>query len=138
VDEMKRTYSNGKITVFWDSDKCISAGECYGQLPQVFDVGKRPWVNLDAADAEEIKRVIDTCPTGALRYELPNAPASDTVTIRVIRNGPYKVAGKCKLIKADGHELDAGRTFALCRCANSKKMPLCDGSHYRVKFRVDD
>jgi len=67
-DDMKRTYSNGKITVFWDSDKCIKSGMCDGQLPQVFDVNKRPWVNLDAADVEEIKRVIDTCPSGALSY----------------------------------------------------------------------
>ena len=67
-DYMKRTYSNDKITVLWDSDKCIKSGMCDGQLPQVFDVNKRPWVNLDAADVEEIKLVIDTCPSGALSY----------------------------------------------------------------------
>jgi uncharacterized Fe-S cluster protein YjdI len=138
VDEMKRAYSNDKITVFWDSDKCIRASKCYGQLPQVFDVNKRPWVNLDAANLEEIKRVIDTCPSRALSYEVPHQSTSDTVTIKVVKNGPYKVAGKCKLIKADGQELDAGRTFALCRCGNSKKMPLCDGSHYRVHFEDSD
>ncbi len=67
----KRRYSNGKITVFWDSEKCIRSGKCDGQLPQVFNPGKRPWVDLSAADAETIARVIDTCPTGALSYELP-------------------------------------------------------------------
>lgn len=68
IDDMKRTYSNDKITVFWDSDKCIKSGMCDRQLTQVSDVNKHPWVNLDAVDVEEIRCVIDTCPSGALSY----------------------------------------------------------------------
>ena len=132
---MKRTYSNGRITVFWDSDKCILAGECDGQLPQVFDPAKRPWVNLDAADVETIKRVIDCCPSGALSYEIPGESGSETVLIKVIENGPYRVTGRCLLVNAEGEVLDAGDAFALCRCGASKKKPFCDGSHYRIGFR---
>lgn len=134
---MKRKYSNDKITVLWDSDKCIHARECVEQLPQVFDVNKRPWVNLDAADAEEIKRVIDCCPTGALSYQEPNQPESEPITIKVIKDGPCKVSGNCRLINADGEELEPGHTFALCRCGASKKMPFCDGSHSDVGFKDD-
>ena len=128
---MKRQYKNDDITVFWDSDKCIFAGICDGQLPQVFNPIKRPWVNLDGADAETIKRVIDQCPTGALSYEVPGKKP-DTVTIKVIKNGPYKITGKCQLLDSTGKVLDAGNAFALCGCGASKKMPFCDGSHYRV------
>ncbi|MBI2830710.1 MAG: (4Fe-4S)-binding protein [Chloroflexi bacterium] len=67
---MKRTYTKGKLTVLWDSDKCMYAGMCHGQLHDVFDPDKRPWVNLEGADIEEIIRVIDTCPSGALSYEV--------------------------------------------------------------------
>lgn len=132
---MKRKYSNDNITVFWDSDKCIHSGKCDGQLPQVFDPRKRPWVNLGAADVETIKRVIDTCPSGALSYQVAGDKASETVTVRVINDGPYKVTGACLLIGADGEAIDVGKVFSLCRCGASGKMPFCDGSHYTSRFR---
>jgi uncharacterized Fe-S cluster protein YjdI len=131
---VKRKYQNDKITVFWDSEKCIRSGNCDRQLPLVFDINKRPWVNIDAADVEEIKRVIDTCPTGALSYEVPGQPKSED-TIIVQQDGPYKVTGKCRLIGVDGKDIDAGNAFALCRCGKSQRMPFCDGSHYRVGFK---
>ncbi len=40
------------------------------QLPHVFDPAKRPWVDIEAEDAEKIKRAIDNCPSGALTCEL--------------------------------------------------------------------
>jgi uncharacterized Fe-S cluster protein YjdI len=66
---MKRVYENEKIRVIWDSDKCTHSGNCLMGLPEVFDHSKRPWVDISAADAEEIARCIDCCPSGALRYE---------------------------------------------------------------------
>ena len=127
---MKRRYSNDKITVLWDSDKCIHSGMCDGQLPEVFDPSKRPWVNLKGADVETIKRVIECCPSGALSYKIPGKKESGLTTIKVIKDGPYKVTGKCKLVNTNGEVLDAGSAFALCRCGASKRMPFCDGSHY--------
>jgi len=132
---MRRHYSNNKITVFWDSDKCIGAGKCDVQLPRVFDPKRRPWVNLDAADAEVIKSVIDNCPSGALGYRIPGEKKSKAVTIKMIKDGPYKVTGKCRLINKRGEDVDTGDVFALCRCGASRAMPLCDGSHHRIGFR---
>jgi uncharacterized Fe-S cluster protein YjdI len=34
-------------------------------LAAVFKPNERPWVILDGADADEIARVVMTCPTGA-------------------------------------------------------------------------
>jgi len=131
---MKLKYSNSKIIVTWDSGKCIKAGRCDGQLPQVFNVHKRPWVNIDGADAETIMRVIDSCPSGALSYEIPGKK-SKTVTIKVMKDGPYKVTGECRLIKENGDKLEADEAFALCRCGASKKMPFCDGTHVNIGFQ---
>jgi len=131
---MKRRYSNGKITVTWDSEKCIKSGNCDGQLPQVFNPKKRPWVNLEAADVETIKRVIDSCPTGALSCRIPVEKKSKTVTITVMKDGPYKIAGKCRLLNEGGDNLDTSDVFTLCRCGASRKMPFCDGSHRLVGF----
>ena len=132
---MKREYSNQNLTVFWDSSKCIRSGNCDRQLPEVFDINKRPWVNINAADVKEIKRVIDTCPTGALSYSCPGKSIAENVVIKVQRDGPYKVEGKCELIGIDGEVIETGDVFALCRCGKSKKIPFCDGSHYRAGFK---
>ena len=37
---------------------------------KVFDVTRRPWVDLSYAPANEIAEIIDKCPSGALKYEL--------------------------------------------------------------------
>ncbi len=131
---MKRSYSKGKITVFWDSDKCTHSGVCDNWLPQVFNPQKRPWVNLDGADIETIKRVIDCCPSGALSYKTVDEKKLDKVTIEVVEDGPYKVTGSCKLVNSDGKVLNTGNTFILCRCGASEKMPFCDGSHISKGF----
>lgn len=69
----KRTYENDDIIVYWDSDLCIHVAECLKGLPEVFNLKNRPWVDISKAPAEEIARVIDLCPTAALRYELKGA-----------------------------------------------------------------
>jgi uncharacterized Fe-S cluster protein YjdI len=132
---MKRVYENDKIRVIWDSDKCIHVANCTNGLPEVFNLNRRPWVDINAADVEKIKRTIDACPSGALSYEIPGQPESDTVTIKVLKNGPYKVSGNCRLIKANGEAVETGKVFALCRCGASKKMPFCDGTHLRSGFQ---
>jgi hypothetical protein len=78
-------------------------------------------------------RVIDSCPSGALSYKIPGAKAK-AVTIKVMKDGPYKVTGECSLIKEDGANLEADDVFALCRCGASKKMPVCDGTHVNIGF----
>lgn len=132
---MKRVYENDQIKVFWDSDKCIHVGNCTAGLPGVFNVQRRPWVDINAAAPEEIRRAVDTCPTGALSYEIVGEITDETATIRVLKDGPFKVSGKCRLLTDDGEEIEAGKVFALCRCGASKKMPFCDGVHLRIGFK---
>ena len=67
---MKRRYCNDRITVFWDSDRCRHVGYCFRNLPGVFKPGKRPWVDIEAANPEDIKRVVESCPSGALTCKL--------------------------------------------------------------------
>ena len=67
---MKKTYETKKIRVFWDSEKCIHSTNCLRGLPNVFNTRKKPWIDINAAEADEIKRCIDHCPSGALTYEM--------------------------------------------------------------------
>ncbi len=135
-----KTFENKLVKVFWDKEKCIHAGQCTDGLPTVFDPERQPWIDVDAATAEEIMKVIDRCPSGALSYEAPGKMdqpkgARSEVTVRVSASGPYLVSGSCHLISCDGRELKAGTTFALCRCGHSRTMPFCDGSHRRVGYK---
>jgi uncharacterized Fe-S cluster protein YjdI len=66
----KRTYENDDIIVYWDSDLCIHVAECLKGNGEVFNLNQRPWVDLSKAPAEEIARVIDLRPSGALKDEL--------------------------------------------------------------------
>lgn len=63
-----KKYSNGEITVLWQPDKCIHAAECVKGLPEVFNVNKRPWVDIDAATTEKIIATVNKCPSRALSF----------------------------------------------------------------------
>ncbi len=71
-----KVYENDKIRVIWKPDRCVRSGNCVTGLPKVFDASKRLWIDINAAGVEEIKRTIDTCPSGALSYELPDQSGS--------------------------------------------------------------
>lgn len=64
-----RSYTNGEITVFWKPELCWHAAECVTNLPSVFNISRRPWVEITAAPSDEIVRVVSLCPSGALSYE---------------------------------------------------------------------
>ncbi len=61
------------------------------------------------------------------------------VTIKVRRNGPYRVAGKdMTLVDWTGkHFTIRSDQVALCRCGASQTKPFCDKSHRRIKFSSD-
>ena len=71
-----RTYTNGEIVVLWDASKCTHSGRCVRGLPEVFDVRKRPWINMLGADTQAICDQVDRCPSGALTWfpAGPDAP----------------------------------------------------------------
>lgn len=65
----EKEYTNGEITVIWKPDVCEHSGNCVRGLSKVFRPGERPWIKIEEAYSEEIKRTIDTCPSGALSYK---------------------------------------------------------------------
>jgi uncharacterized Fe-S cluster protein YjdI len=63
-------YRNDAIIVRFDPRLCIHSGVCVRGLKAVFDIGKRPWVNVEGGTAEAIAEQIKRCPSGALSYEM--------------------------------------------------------------------
>jgi CDGSH-type Zn-finger protein len=59
-------------------------------------------------------------------------------TIQTVPNGPYKVLGPTAIVAVDARiELKEGEIAFLCRCGQSRRKPLCDGSHRRVDFQAE-
>jgi uncharacterized Fe-S cluster protein YjdI len=66
VSAPTRVYKTSEVTVEWRPELCIHCQACITSLPQVFDMTKRPWVNINGASAEEIRRQVGACPSQAL------------------------------------------------------------------------
>ena len=49
-----KAYETDEIIVFWKPDLCEHATECVRGNNKVFDVSRRPWVDLSQAPASEI------------------------------------------------------------------------------------
>ena len=64
---MHRLYENEDITVFWNSDKCRHAKRCVTGCPGVFNIQRKPWIDLSGAENAAIWQTIQKCPTGALK-----------------------------------------------------------------------
>ena len=63
-----RTYRTDLIEVTWAPRRCIHAGECFRNAPEVFDPRARPWVRPGAADPDLIEETVLLCPSGALGF----------------------------------------------------------------------
>jgi uncharacterized Fe-S cluster protein YjdI/CDGSH-type Zn-finger protein len=135
----KRRYETSQIRVHWDSSLCIHTAICLRSLPEVFDVNRRPWVDIEGAAADEIAEAIERCPSGALTYErldgAPDESAPTAATVVPWPNGPLLVRGSVEIRDVDGDVFTAGPRFALCRCGHSRNQPFCDLTHRETGFR---
>lgn len=151
---VRRDYETEGIVVHWVSSLCIHSANCLNELPEVFDVRRRPWVRVKDASADQVAAAVDTCPSRALTYTRldgappgPNGiPAADTiaptpedgtpVVISLKPDGPLMVEGPVRIELARCEVIDVTEKVALCRCGGSNNKPFCDGSHKQVGFEA--
>ena len=137
IDKAK-AYKGKSITIHDNRRICAHVGECLRRLPAVFDKKRRPWIDADGAETEQIIDAIKNCPSGALSYTIdgvytPNM--SDEVIIKLARNGPIEVIGPVALDASLSPPPPNKSCFTLCRCGASENKPYCDGSHLQLRFR---
>lgn len=144
--------------MFWIPSKCIHATTCFRELIEVFNPGRRPWVNMDGAPSRKIIEVVNKCPTQALvwkhNHELTEeelkaqrhtgateeTPRSitrreDLTHIRIMKDGPIVVEGNFTVFGSDEQPLKPTTLTSFCRCGASHNMPFCDGTHRKIDFR---
>jgi uncharacterized Fe-S cluster protein YjdI len=133
-----RTYVGDAIEVHWEPRLCIHVRNCVRDLPNVFLPEARPWVAVDAADADAVAAAVEHCPTGALHYRRldggADEQAPEETTVEPRPNGPLFLRGRLRIVAADGQVIRQDTRVALCRCGASGNKPFCDGSHRRIGF----
>ena len=132
------SYNNDEITVSWDADTCFHSEVCTKNLSSVFNLKQKPWVNVNGATKEEIIKLINTCPSGALSYNLSSTEEKDitpSVSIRIVPDGPMLVNGAFELTDKDGNVSKVDKNTAFCRCGGSENKPYCDGTHKKIGFK---
>ncbi len=61
-----KEYSNGEITVLWQSGLCAHSANCVKNLSAVFQPKESPWIKINNASSDEIISAVSKCPSGAL------------------------------------------------------------------------
>jgi uncharacterized Fe-S cluster protein YjdI len=137
-----QVYQSEQIVVTFDPNLCVHSGRCLAGLPAVFDVGRRKWIEVTAAPADDIARVIERCPSGALGYRRPGvAPAAGAsqvpsgVIVTLTTDGPLAIEGPVRVQTARGETVREADRVVLCRCGGTRNQPFCDGSHLTVGFK---
>jgi uncharacterized Fe-S cluster protein YjdI len=157
-----RTYKNNDITVYWKPSACVHASYCYRELIEVFDPGRRPWVDMDGSTTERIIEVVNLCPTEALswkwnddkknlsvnsdqlnhinfrRPELVNTtdvvPDEHPISVKIMIDGPIVLKGNFTLNYNGIKKEIVDSLISICRCGESDHQPFCDGKHRKTGF----
>lgn len=130
--DLTREYPAHDITVQWYAGRCIHSANCVRALRHVFDPTRRPWVDPEAASADDIATAVLRCPSGALHFVRHDGGAQETPdvpgTLTPIRNGPLYARGDLEIIAFDGSLVRRDTRAALCRCGHADHMPFCDNT----------
>jgi uncharacterized Fe-S cluster protein YjdI len=125
----RKRYRGQAVDVSFDGARCRHAAECLRGLPAVFDVSRRPWIDPERGDPDELMRVVARCPTGALRTHPKSGPEEKPAVptdVTAIPGGPLLLRGDLHL-RAEGVDEHETRA-ALCSCGSTQNAPYCDGT----------
>jgi CDGSH-type Zn-finger protein/uncharacterized Fe-S cluster protein YjdI len=127
------TIRGKKILVRFEGSRCVHTRHCVLEHPDVFVPNVQgEWIHPDAVAVEEVVKVAEHCPSGAICYErLDGGPAEAPPVVNLVRvreNGPLAFHAE---LRVGG---DTRHRATLCRCGASKNKPYCDGQHVAVGF----
>jgi uncharacterized Fe-S cluster protein YjdI len=67
-NNLKKEYTNGEVTVVWQSGKCTHSANCVRNNPYVFQPNEKPWIKIDNSSTDKIIETVQKCPSGALTF----------------------------------------------------------------------
>ena len=114
-------------------------GDLPADAPSVFDVRRRPWVDLEAGEANAVADAVARCPTGALRYERLDGAEGERpqrpTLVWPVEDGPLLMVGDLEVRGPHGEPITHETRLTLWRCGLSQNQPFCDNSHRRTKWK---
>ncbi len=159
-----KRYTNGEITVYWKPDACVHASHCYRELIEVFDPGRRPWVDMYGASTDQIIETVNLCPTEALAWKWNDETKNKDIdpeqtnhvcfrrpdlsgpseeeqqlkekpaVIKVMPDGPLVISGTFTVLY-NGIKKEVNESLiSYCRCGATNHHPFCDGAHRKSGF----
>lgn len=157
-----RKYRNDEITVYWKPNACVHASYCYRELIEVFDPGRRPWVDMSGAPTQKIIDTVNMCPTEALSWKWNDesknevvsrdqtnhvifrrpellekkeqADDENPVSVKIMTDGPVVIKGNFTFLYSGNTKEVNDSLISVCRCGASNHMPFCDGMHRKIGF----
>jgi CDGSH-type Zn-finger protein len=137
TEDKATRYEGREVTIVNNPLLCSVAEYCHRELESVFNMHNDPWINPDGGTLENIKAVIEKCPSGALSYSINGQPqpVSDCdATVTIEKNGPLRITGGIELKDVNWGQGASQEHYTLCRCGASRNKPFCDGSHLAINF----
>lgn len=67
-NNLKKEYTNGEVTVVWQSGKCIHSANCVRNNSDVFQPKEKPWIKINGSSSDKIMETVQKCPSGALTF----------------------------------------------------------------------
>jgi CDGSH-type Zn-finger protein/uncharacterized Fe-S cluster protein YjdI len=136
----KEVVTGKEATIHFDAQKCIHSRNCVLSHPDVFVPNvEGAWIHPDAQPVEELVRIAQNCPSGAItmvRHSVGTTATADSNgrpivnTVRVRENGPLAVEAELLI----GGQPQPNPRATLCRCGQSQSKPFCDSSHVAAAF----
>lgn len=133
------SYEGNGETVLYNPRICSHAARCIATAGQIFDSGKRPWIEPANGTRDDLAAAVRNCPSGALQLVGPDGPeqlVDEPDGIVIEKDGPYWVRGADIGVDSPG-EGGTKMKYVLCRCGLSGNKPYCDGSHYNEKWTAE-
>ncbi len=67
-NNITKEYTNGEVTIVWQSAKCVHSGNCVRNNPDVFKPKEKPWIIPEGSSTAKIMEAVNKCPSGALTF----------------------------------------------------------------------
>ncbi len=142
VDRQRVNESGTGIVVKSDFTLCMDSGFCGNRIANIKKM------IADTAEPKvraEIMAMIDRCPSGTYSYAMDKEgedieadyPVQIAVTTEITSEGPIEgslwATGYIPVERSDGKPFETRNRVTLCNCGESKKKPLCDGTHRHIQ-----
>jgi CDGSH-type Zn-finger protein len=133
-----------KILIKRDHSLCMESGFCGNRLTNIDGMVAG---TTDVQVRAQVMAMIERCPSGSFVYSMgegeqeiePDLPRQIAATVEMTSDGPIHgplwVTGNIPVERSDGEPFETRNRVTLCNCGESKRKPLCDGTHRELESR---